>query len=662
MANTRISELVVATTLDSNTQNTLLVIVDKSSGTPVTKQVELQKIDNVLDFTVDKANSAAIYANGAFIQANAAFIAANASVDTWGRLQSNTVFDLANLVFDEANSAFTQANTPSHVANSAAIYANGAFIQANAAFLQSNTPSYTANSASEYANASFIQANSSFDIANIASFRANVNFLSAETRLNVSNSSTTTYQFDQYVGTNPTIYVSPGRTVAFDLTYSNGYSFLIKESIGGSNVTTNLVHISQTGTITLNDEAQGKDSGILFWKVPFNYVNQNYAYECSNDNAMAGVIVVEQSTKVAQQKSNLSYEHANAGFYHANISFDHANAAFDAANSVGGGGGANTGNVTFTDTTLSPPDGIDLILSAANSQVDIQTQNFNVNATSDATMIANGTFFLENRSPNDPITIVTDSDGSQRTWEFDENGNLTAPGDITLSGDVTGTTGANTLVVKARPAGNTYIQLNENVDSDIRTMASLVIRTDVANADYQWSFGVYGDFDLPGNLTNATACSAINFVANSSGDGAGATTIELIPDTNLTGTDQYLIIDPTAPGHIHIRAGGIQDSSSADLFIGGEYSHLKVHAGSNSEVSITANNHQFRFGQSGYGILQFPNLTYADLPQSPNIIAGQRAFINDANIAAPGNFGATISGGGANNTPVWSDGINWFIG
>lgn len=44
-------------------------------------------------------------------------------------LTSNTVFSQAS--FNTANAAFLQANTPSHVANSAAIYANGAFAQAN---------------------------------------------------------------------------------------------------------------------------------------------------------------------------------------------------------------------------------------------------------------------------------------------------------------------------------------------------------------------------------------------------------------------------------------------------------------------------------------------------------------------------------------------------
>jgi len=67
-----------------------------------------------------------------------------------------------------------------------------------------------------------------------------------------------------------------------------------------------------------------------------------------------------------------------------------------------------------------------------------------------------------------------------------------------------------------------------------------------------------------------------------SGDGAGLDTIKLIPDAELYyndsdyGNDQYIIIDPTQPNHIHIRAGGTIDSSNAELFLGGERNHVKV--------------------------------------------------------------------------------------
>lgn len=64
-------------------------------------------------------------------------------------------------------------------------------------------------------------------------------------------------------------------------------------------------------------------------------------------------------------------------------------------------------------------------------------------------------------------------------------------------------------------------------------------------------------------------------VPNSSGDGYGYSTIQINPDTT-TNDNRYIIIDPTAPNHIHIRAGGTQDESSADLFLGGERNNVLV--------------------------------------------------------------------------------------
>jgi hypothetical protein len=67
-----------------------------------------------------------------------------------------------------------------------------------------------------------------------------------------------------------------------------------------------------------------------------------------------------------------------------------------------------------------------------------------------------------------------------------------------------------------------------------------------------------------------------------SGDGYGNGTIELVPDANLYQNDQYLIIDPTGPNHIHIRAGGTQDESQAYLIIGAEKTNVLLNDGAGS--------------------------------------------------------------------------------
>jgi hypothetical protein len=55
-------------------------------------------------------------------------------------------------------------------------------------------------------------------------------------------------------------------------------------------------------------------------------------------------------------------------------------------------------------------------------------------------------------------------------------------------------------------------------------------------------------------------------------------------------------------------------------------------------------------------------LTPVAFASLPAVTQGARAFITDGNLSAVGNFGNTVSGGGGNNTPVWSDGADWYIG
>jgi hypothetical protein len=98
-----------------------------------------------------------------------------------------------------------------------------------------------------------------------------------------------------------------------------------------------------------------------------------------------------------------------------------------------------------------------------------------------------------------------------------------------------------------------------------------------------------------------------------SGDGNNYDTIKLIPDAELQyndGTynnDQYLIVDPTAPNHIHIRAGGTIDNSNAALFLGGENSNVEIQAGENPPVYVRANNNTWMFDVDGS--LSFPDDT-----------------------------------------------------
>ena len=85
---------------------------------------------------------------------------------------------------------------------------------------------------------------------------------------------------------------------------------------------------------------------------------------------------------------------------------------------------------------------------------------------------------------------------------------------------------------------------------------------------------ISGDQIISGSI-NFGDGSVIQSTSASSGDGNGYTTLTLQPDVSLA-TDQYVVLDPTTPNHIHIRAGGVIDSSSAYLYLGGEKSNVVV--------------------------------------------------------------------------------------
>lgn len=165
---------------------------------------------------------------------------------------------------------------------------------------------------------------------------------------------------------------------------------------------------------------------------------------------------------------------------------------------------------------------------------------------------------------------------------------------------VEGNDANNTDITEIRPFGETAFYLDTNGNTD-----KLVLMMFDGIKTHQKS-----KILSPGVLYGSNA---------DSGDGAGLDTIKLIPDSTLHydfnnyNNHQHLIIDPTAPNHIHIRAGGPIDNSNADLFLGGELTHVKVSDGYDNVVIRTSivgegiTERNWTFGADG--TLTFPDLT-----------------------------------------------------
>lgn len=116
---------------------------------------------------------------------------------------------------------------------------------------------------------------------------------SAIATLRVDNVGTSAYTFNShYSGNNPTIYVLAGTTIAFDLTAIPGHPFEIQNPLGDP-YNTGLVHVATNGIVSTGSNAQGKDSGTLYWRVPES-ISGGYRYQCQSHAPMVGAITVKR--------------------------------------------------------------------------------------------------------------------------------------------------------------------------------------------------------------------------------------------------------------------------------------------------------------------------------------------------------------------------------
>lgn len=117
---------------------------------------------------------------------------------------------------------------------------------------------------------------------------------------------TSAYRSDYYGTTdNPTMYVNAGETIAFDLTDVTGSHPFQIQTTGGSAYNTGLIHIAPDGTKTLGSNAQGKTSGVLYWKVPGS-ISGDYEYICTSHSAMKGTITIADPSVAAGGVSRVS--------------------------------------------------------------------------------------------------------------------------------------------------------------------------------------------------------------------------------------------------------------------------------------------------------------------------------------------------------------------
>jgi len=134
-------------------------------------------------------------------------------------------------------------------------------------------------------------------------FSANANVRPGVTTFSVTNSGSSAYLFDQYSGNNPDIYLHPGQTVSFNINAA-GHPFLIRQSSGGTLYNVGLTHVSTTGVVTTEADAQAKVTGTLIWKIPSSLVGTTYVYQCQNHAGMVGNLIIQNTVTAAFAAAN----------------------------------------------------------------------------------------------------------------------------------------------------------------------------------------------------------------------------------------------------------------------------------------------------------------------------------------------------------------------
>ena len=338
MATTKITLLPVLTTPNANAQNTVFVVVDKSSGTATTKQLSLQN----LDLFVDNVGSVA------FAQANAAYAQANTANTNAATANTN-----ANTANTNAVNAGTYANAAFAKANSANVLAQQAFDAANSA----NTFDYTtiATSAGVYGDSISV---TSFNLA------ANGRIISAS-NIAITGFANSTYATSAYDQAN-----AANTLAQAGFNKANSANVLAQQAFDAANTAN--APFAQAGFDKANSANvlaqtafdKGNSANVLAQSA-YNAANSANTFDYTTISTSAGVygnstfipvITLAANGRVSSITNTAITGFANATF--ATASFDQANAAFDKANSANvlaqnAYNYANTISITLNDAFIT---------------------------------------------------------------------------------------------------------------------------------------------------------------------------------------------------------------------------------------------------------------------------------------------------------------------
>ena len=163
-------------------------------------------------------------------------------------------------------------------------------------FIGSGGVNITTNDSSDTVTIGFTATGLNFNNlqdANTANLNVALIYEPAIAMLRVSAVGQSAYLFNShYSGNNPNIYALAGTTIAFDLSSAGSHPFEIQDPTS-SPYNVGLVYVDGSGGVQTGSNAQGKDSGVLYWRIPES-ISGNYRYQCISHPAMVGAITIKR--------------------------------------------------------------------------------------------------------------------------------------------------------------------------------------------------------------------------------------------------------------------------------------------------------------------------------------------------------------------------------
>ena len=271
------------------------------------------------------------------------------------------------------------------------------------------------------------------------------------------------------------------------------------------------------------------------------------------------------------------------------------------------------------------------------------------------------------------VYIQSNIGANTNQWAFSTDGSLTLP-----NGAVIKDTAGNSVAVGAGAGanqGNQSVAIGENAGANQGSTAVAIGQNAGGGVTYQNDDAV-----------------AIGHSAGEDGQGTQAIAIGLYTGQVAQGLNSialgaYAGVTSQGNNSIILNATGVAlDQTTANTFtvapVRNDVANIsevmfynttskEVTYGNSISIAGNINAGNIITGTGTTGNITGANVISANTFQStvvafnqlpPATTPGLRAFINNGNLAAVGNFGVQVGDGGANYVPVFSDGANWCIG